>query len=781
LSSSPGAVASDLSEEQAYVTMLYDRLDALRARAADRQRGPLRETGGTPQMRSERDAVAAMYAERMAQLNAVEDGLCFGRVDFRDGGPRRIGRIGIFDEDGGEHDALLLDWRAPAARPFYVATAASPGGVTRRRHIRTRSRAVVGLDDEVLDLDAAANAGGSTLTGEAALLAALSATRTGRMRDIVETIQAEQDGVIRADLRGILVVQGGPGTGKTAVALHRAAYLLYTHRRELSGRGVLIVGPNATFLRYISQVLPSLAETGVLLATLADLYPGVSARRTESAAVAEIKGRPHLADVLAAAVRDRQRVPEEVIEIEVDHELLRLDRYTGEAARRRARRSGRPHNLARPLFVADVLDALTEQVAGRIGTDPYFDDPLGGDDAPGDPNLLDPADVAEIRRDLAADPAVHAVLDDLWPVLTPQQLVADLLASEDALASAAPQLSAADRRLLLRDPAGGWAPSDVPLLDEAAELLGEDDTAARDRAALLRRMRLEYAQGVLDIAAGSRGTDLEDDPEAEIPNVADVLDAEALTERHAHGRRLSAAVDAAADRTWTFGHVIVDEAQEISPMAWRLLMRRCPTRSMTVVGDLAQTGALGGPASWAEIFEPYGADGWNLAELTVSYRTPAEIMALAAKVLAGIDPTLEPPRSVRHTGVDPWDLTGTPHRLVELVAREREAVGAGRLAIIAPAARVPELAGVLTARMPDLAVGDQPELERTVVLLTVPQAKGLEFDGVVVVDPDGILAESPRGGNDLYVAMTRATQRLGLFRLPETGWPDSMAPARVEP
>jgi DNA helicase IV len=219
------------------------------------------------------------------------------------------------------------------------------------------------------------------------------------------------------------------------------------------------------------------------------------------------------------------------------------------------------------------------------------------------------------------------------------------------------------------------------------------------------------------------------------------------------------------DRWWAFGRVIVDEAQEIAPMAWRLLMRRCPTRSMTVVGDLAQTGALGGPASWAEIFEPYVADRWRLAELTVSYRTPAEVMAVAARVLTGIDPALRPPRSVRHTGIEPWDETGTPRRLAELVAREAEAVGEGRLAVIAPAGRLAELAPVLSERVPDLAVGEQPELERGVVLLAVPQAKGLEFDGVIVVDPDGIVAESPRGASDLYVALTRPTQRLGVLRL----------------
>jgi DNA helicase IV len=756
--------AADLDAEQRYVTMLYDRLDALRDEAADRVAGLLRETGGTPQARSQRDSTVTMYADRVAQYDAVENGLCFGRLDFRDGTHRHIGRIGIFDDASGDHEPLLLDWRAPAARPFYLATAASPDGVSRRRHIRAHLRTVVGLDDEVLDLDRAAGERTRALTGEAALLAALSASRTGSMRDIVETIQAEQDRVIRADLGGVLVVQGGPGTGKTAVALHRAAYLLYTYREQLNARGVLIVGPNATFLRYISQVLPSLAETGVLLATLGDLYPGLTARRPEPPAAAEVKGRPEMAEVLAAAVRDRQRLPAEPIELTVDREALRLDKYDCEAARTRARNSGRPHNLARQVFVDAVLDTLVGQVAERIGQDPYWDDPLGGDDAPGDPNLLDPADLADIRADLAAEPAVQAVLGDLWPVLTPYRLLEDLFASADALASAAPRFTPAERDLLRRDPGGGWTPSDVPLLDEAAELLGEDDSAARARAARLHRARLEYAQGVLDITAGSKSLDLEDDPEAEIANVADVLDAEALAERYADVAHLSAAARAAADRTWALGHVIVDEAQELSPMAWRLLMRRCPSRSMTLVGDLAQTGSLAAPGSWAEVLTPYVADRWRLAELTVSYRTPAEIMTVAARLLATIDPGIEPPRPVRQSGVEPWDESGNRERLAALVEREAAAVGDGRLAVIAPSGRLGELTAALAGTVPDLAVGEQPDLERGVVLLTVPQAKGLEFDGVVVVDPDGIVAESRRGASDLYVALTRATQRLGIFR-----------------
>ncbi|MEV6344702.1 ATP-binding domain-containing protein [Actinoplanes sp. NPDC051851] len=710
---------SSLAEEQVHLSVLYDRLDGLRERTRARIGELRREHGVNKQALAQRDAATWDYAERLAQYEAVEQGLCFGRLDLADGDRLHIGRIGIHDT---EHP-LLVDWRAPAARPFYVATAITPHDVTLRRHIRTRDRTVVAIDDEILDLRRA-EGGTETLVGEAALIAALTANRTGRMRDIVATIQAEQDRIIRTGLNGVLVVQGGPGTGKTAVALHRAAYLLYTYREQLAPRGVLIVGPNATFLRYISQVLPSLAETGVLLATLGDLFPGVTARRPEPPAVAAFKGRAEMVEVLAAGLRDRQRVPDEPIEIEVDRTVLVLGRVICEPARRRARDSGLLHNAARAIFVAGVLDGLARQLADRIGYDPFWDDPLGEGDVLPSPNVLDEGDVADIRADLAGEPAIRAVLDELWPVLTPQRFLEDFYRDTG-------------HEPLRREPGGGWTPADVPLLDEAAELLGPVGERRDDGET---ERRIAYAQGILDITAGSKSYELEDDDEAAIPNLADVMEADVLAERLEHRPWRSAASRAAADRQWAFGHVIVDEAQELSPMAVRLLMRRCPSRSMTVVGDLDQTGALGGASSWSEVLGPYVADRWRMVELTVSYRTPAEIMAYAARRLPGI----VTPRPVRNSGVEPWEETGTPQRLAELIAAET-----GRLAVIVPASFRGELAG------------RDPDAEK--VQLTVVEAKGLEFDAVIVVDPDLIVAESPRGENDLYVALTRPTQRLGVF------------------
>ncbi|WP_433307725.1 HelD family protein [Actinoplanes sp. CA-030573] len=750
------SAADDLRSEQAYLTTLYQRLDHLRAQADHRLKGILLEAGGTPQGRTQREATRSHYAEQLAQMNAVENGLCFGRLDFHDGEPRYIGRLGLSAEEH-DRDPLLVDWRAPASRPFYLATAVSPDGVTRRRHLRTRGRTLTAIDDEVLDLGSGAAAGGrEDVTGEAALLSALTATRTGRMRDIVETIQAEQDEVIRAGLNGVMVVQGGPGTGKTAVALHRAAYLLYTYRAQLTKQGVLILGPNTTFLRYISQVLPSLAETGVLLATLGDMYPGVRARGVEPPAAAAVKGRLAMLGVLERAVADRQTVPRDYVEVDHDGYPLRIERAVLEDARAAARRSGRPHNVARQIFVTEAIHALSLQIAERIGADP-----LGGE------NLLSEADLAETRRELREDIDVQQALFDFWPVLTARTVLRDLLGDADRLASAAADLTAGERALLLRDHDARWTPADVPLLDELAELLGADETLKKRQAAMERREAIEYAEGVLEIVEGSRSLDFEDDAEEEILSAIDVVDASAFVERHEVLDTRTAAERAAADRTWVFGHVIVDEAQELSPMAWRLLMRRCPSRSMTVVGDVAQTSELAGTTGWEQVFEPYVAQRWNLVELTVNYRTPAEVMAVAADVLAAVDPALQPPRSVRSAGVEPWSLrVPRPALAAEVIAAvrvEASEVGEGRVGVLVPEGLEDELGRHLVEAVPGAAVGEQPDLLNQVVLMTVRQAKGLEFDSVVVVEPEEIIAESPRGLSDLYVAVTRATRRLGVL------------------
>jgi DNA helicase IV len=778
------AVKTELEIEQAYVSMLYDRLDTLRARTAERVAQAMQpgEQGGTLQGRLERDALVTRYRDRLAQLWAAEGGLCFGRLDLADGTRRYVGRLSLADDD---REPLLVDWRAPAAQPFYRATPANPGDVIRRRHLRTRGREVIAIEDDVLDLDALSDDQRAQLSGEAALLAALNSTRTGRMADIVATIQAEQDRIIRSELPGILVVAGGPGTGKTAVALHRAAYLLYTHRERLARRGVLVIGPNPTFLRYIERVLPSLGETGVLLATTAELFPGVTATAEESPEAAALKGDERMVGVLAAAVRNHQRVPDEDLEIPFDGRVLRLDRATCERARHRARAAGTPHNLARHGFRRELLDALSRQVVARLVADlpevELPDDDLINDDVPSE-RLLD-AELEEIRSELGAAPQVRAAIDGLWPRLRPEGLLAELLSSPAALASAAPDLREDERaRLLRREPyrrandgAGWWTAADVPLLDEAAVLLGEQDGGAGREALLAERRRREltYAREVL----GMLGI------EEHRYGGAELLAAR----QRGIGPDSGVAELARHDRTWTFGHVIVDEAQEVSAMAWRMLLRRCPARSMTVAGDTAQRGAQWGVSSWAEVLEPHAPGAWRVEELTVNYRTPVEIIAVAADVLASISSELRPPRSVRETGVPPWalgvDEAELADRLPEIVAAEAATTGDGKLAVLVPARRAAELAGPIVAAagapqpgwlgtptaLRARVGGDQGQdvLSAPVAVLTVAEAKGLEFDSVLVVDPAGMLDESPRGASDLYVALTRATQRLGVVHTGE--------------
>ncbi|MET8974221.1 UvrD-helicase domain-containing protein [Streptomyces sp. NPDC004539] len=727
--------------EQEFIDGLYARVDALRGDTETSVTTALAQ-GNTPmQARLERDILVAERSGLLAALNAVDGSLCFGRIDLAKGDVHHIGRIGLRLDDA-ERTPVLIDWRADVARPFYLATGHTPMGLRRRRHITTDGRTVTALHDEILDLGDHERTGHEDPTGDAVLLAALGAARTGRMNDIVQTIQAEQDEIIRAPHKGVLVVEGGPGTGKTAVALHRAAYLLYEHRELLAKRAVLIVGPNPAFLGYIGEVLPALGETGVLLATVGELYPGVKATATDTPESAAVKGSPAMADVLAAVVRDRQALPDPVIAVVHDREVLMLDDGLVKVARERTRAARLPHNVAREHFEGHILNTLTELYAERVGTDPYDGS-----------SLLDASDITQIRDELAENPEVWSAIERLWPLLTPRRVLADFLAEPDAYVH--DEDAAAIRRPVTR----GWTVADVPLLDELAELLGIDERRARELADREREEQVAYAQGVLDVSYASRTYEFEDKDEedSEVLSAHDIIDAERFAERQEEEDFRSAAERAAADRTWAFGHIIVDEAQELSPMAWRLLMRRSPTRSMTLVGDPAQTAEAAGVGSWQGILGPYVEDRWEHARLGVNYRTPAEIMDVAAAVVRAERPDFEPPRSVRATGVRPWswrtdDLPAAVEKAVaELTPTE------GRLAVVAPRALHQEIA----ARLDGVTAGTEPDLTRTVVLLDPRQSKGLEFDSVLVVEPGAY------GTSDLYVALTRATQRLGVVHTDE--------------
>lgn len=727
---------------------LYDHLDALRERTARSleqvRRAPVVPTPGG---RAERDAFDALHTERLRQLSAVEDRLAFGRLDLVTGESRYVGRIGLSDDDRAQ---LLVDWRAPAASAFYQATAASPDDVVRRRHLALRGRTVTGLDDEVLDAEGlarAAAAGGdlATIAGEGALMSALTAHRTGRMRDIVATLQAEQDRVVRAPLSGVLVVQGGPGTGKTAVALHRAAYLLYTHRDRIARSGVLVVGPSGVFLRYIEQVLPSLGETGVVLATPGQLFPGVDATGRERPAAAVVKGDLRMADVVRAAVRRRQRLLPAPVRLTVDGDVVELRPRVVADARGRARQSGKPHNDARVTFVRHVLDDLAAQLAAARGV-------AGEDEERG-----------ALFEELRTHPDVRREVNLRWLPLSATGVVAELLTRPDRLAAAAEGiLTDGEQALLLRGPLAPWTPHDVPLLDEAAELVGADvavSDAARSAAAVAAAERaeaLEFARRVL----------------RESGDAAEMVSAEMLADRFGGGSSLGPLSDRAReDRTWAFGHAVVDEAQELSPMQWRLLARRVPSRSMTVVGDVAQTGSAAGTTSWAAVLDAHaGPDRWRVEQLTVNYRTPANVMAVATALLTAHGIDVAPPNAAREGDHPPLAVRaagrGAEQVAAAAVAAVRADAGAldgGRFAVVLPREGADDVAAAVRAGLDgagDDALPEGRRLRDRVDVVTVDDAKGLEFDGVVVVDPAAVVAQSARGVNDLYVALTRPTQRL---------------------
>ncbi|MGY4098902.1 RNA polymerase recycling motor ATPase HelR [Nocardia sp. R16R-3T] len=701
----------ELRSERSYVAALYARLDAERARVKGRYTAALRGTGGSPM---ERDFEVRALAKEAKRLDVADNGLCFGRLDTVSGEHSYIGRIGIFDEDN-EYEPLLLDWRAPASRAFYIATAATPENMRRRRQFHTRGRRIVDFTDEVLGRPSAGE------RGDAALLAAVNAPRGEGMRDIVATIQAEQDQIIRLDHPGVLVIEGGPGTGKTVVALHRVAYLLYTQRERMERHGVLVVGPNPAFLNHIGRVLPSLGETNVVFMTTGNLVPGLRVTAEDTPEAVRCKGSLKMLDVLAAAIADRQRLPEHPMRIELDDVTVRIDAETAEWARAEARASGLPHNEARAVFSEIVTYVLTERAITRIGR--------------GWLTREDREAWETLRTDLLAELAdtdrFTAALDELWPILTPETLLAQLYSSAERLRAAG-----ADQSLWRADGAA-WTVSDVPLLDELVDLLGRDkaaDEAAARAAERERKAAAEYAAGVFDTLIERE--DLNDD----IGLIAqDMLDADDLAERFLERDTRELVERAAADRDWTYRHVVVDEAQELSEMDWRVLMRRCPSRSFTVVGDLAQRRSAAGATSWDTIFEPYVPGRWVYRSLSVNYRTPAEIMTVAAALLAEFAPGVQPPESVRACGVQPWSKQVSEDELstaiVEFVRDEADRDGTS--VVIGP----PGVPGTVPAS----------------------ETKGLEFDAVLVVEPVRILADGPRGAAELYVALTRATQRLGVL------------------
>ncbi|MBS6102155.1 MAG: AAA family ATPase [Actinomyces sp.] len=713
------ALNEELRKEQDFVDTAYEVLDELRKRYREHQRtAEASKWRNTPQALTERDAFAAHWGDEASRLESIVDGLVFGRIDNTDDSTHYIGRIGLRDQGG---DQILIDWRAPASRPFYQATGANPQDVVRRRHIRTRGRAVIGVEDELLNTDSKPD-GKLVFQGEGALMQALSEARDGQMSDIVSTIQAEQDAIIRRGSDGLLVIQGGPGTGKTAVALHRAAYLLYAERARLESSGVLIVGPSNIFLRYIDQVLPSLGENGVVSTTIGRLLPGYSAIAQDSSQAREIKGRMAWVDIAKRAVRSFERVPNDT-PLSIASYRVTLRSETVKAARASARRSGKPHNEAWEGFALELMDDLARQMNEQVGASEHlswYHDYIRGS--------------KEARR----------AINLAWLPVSALQVLEKLYANETFLEQMAPELTESERATIRRLRGSALTESDIPILDELEELLGALPSASASANAREQARKREIDAAGEAIAAMGLGHGM--------------VSASMLAERAAgEGSDLTLSQRALRDRTWAYGHVIVDEAQELSPLAWNSLLRRCPSRSFTVTGDLDQRSSAGRAKSWSDVLGPAMRAYQGEEILTVSYRTPAAILDRANALMDELGTPAHYPLVAARDVVDAYAKTTTGGSVQELQAvvkaedamlSKRVGAGNGRIAVIASPTSIRHLRE---------ACGWGSSLDERICLITPVESKGLEFDTVILWEPDEIIADSP---GDIYVALTRPTYRL---------------------
>ncbi len=713
-------LAREIAGEQEFVDRVYVQLGKS-AKAAQQlaregfDRGLLGHEGGLV----ERDAMVFQAAKRIAQLDAAHEGLVFGRLDVRpelSPEPRYVGRIGLRDD---HHDSLLIDWRAPAAAVFYQATAADPKDVVRRRVLRSQGPTVVSVEDELLDAEAGTDL---PIVGEGALMAQLSRARDRSMHSIVATIQAEQDRAIRAPSRGVVSISGGPGTGKTVVALHRAAYLLYTDRRRYESGGVLVVGPSGVFMRYIERVLPSLGETAIALRSLGEVVDGLRATRHDEPSVADVKGSARMAELIRRT--SRQQAPGSPREFRIfwRDDVITLDPGKLGQLRRQLMGQGR-RNRQIPRIASSLLDLMWRQVRGERGRErgrEAFNDEMLGNQA-----------------------FVDFVVE-WWPPLDAPTVLGWLRDPELLARVAEGVVSSEDQRLLTKSWASELPPSveDVPLLDELRYALGDVPT------------RSEEDHELDDFLGG------------------DVEELTSAVEREygSGGRRWTPPTNSIEDDP--FAHVLIDEAQDLTPMQWRMVGRRGRTASWTIVGDPAQS-------SWPVPLEAASAraaalEGKELHEfhLSTNYRNSSEIYEYAAAYAARVGLDADLPTAVRSTGVAPLEVAGG----ADLEAATRAAVASvaasvsGTVGIVVPVARRsdvnawlaswPELAADAPGARAAIDSSVAPSGEDRIVVLTGLDTKGLEFDGIVVVRPQEIEAESATGTSTLYVVLTRATQLL---------------------
>lgn len=695
------------------MSLAYAKLTALIASLDERIQSTARAPGtGTGQDLLEREALLDHLTYQLQGALSAQQRLCFGRIDTTAGDVRHIGRIGLRNDDG---DPILLDWRAPNAAPFYQATAAQPLGVERRRRIATQSSTVTHVDDEDLT---------DVLAVTQSAAAAVNQPRDGRMADIVATIAVDQDRIIRQPLEQVTVVEGGPGTGKTVVALHRAAWLLYTYRDRLAKDGVLVIGPSQAFLHYIDQVLPSLGETDVVLLTPGQLYPGISTEALDDISAAATKGDLVMARVLVRAVSLRKRIPKQDVPIHLeDGALVELTKADLRVAERAVHRGASFHE-GRDQFLRRALASLVTSRARQLQWDPSDEDTR-----------------RSLLADLVDDRHVRRTLNLMWLPLTPEQLLGQLLTDAEFLQQAAEGLLTHDQQLgLLRERPDSWTVDDIPLLDDLAELLGPWDPTAALREI---RQRAEHREA---LANASRAMDTFESGEW--------VTAERLVARDsADGPRLSVAERAMNDRTWIYGHVVVDEAQDLSAMAWRAVARRCHRKSATVVGDLQQAAHPAAVGSWADAMD-WAAQRLHIEQLTITYRITRQTAQTAIDALVAAGGT--PPHLIAvREGESTSYVTLSVNELHTFITHHAPR-DVGRSAVIIPDSWTS--LDTITRHNPDFGWG-AAGLDHPIAVLRVRETKGLEFDHVFLVDAASIAAQRPRGA-DIYVAATRPTQAL---------------------